>query len=201
MLKMKNENGITLVVLVVTIIVMLIIAGISINMGTDSVNSTRDRKYQGELEVIQQACITEYTRAKKLGYLVEDSETVNPPANFVGTMLTYSDISGIDFGKTVSSDGRSCFLLNGNQAIIEGNENYRAYKNYFRVDSKQLEQLGVLDAEDTYIINYYTGEVYNETKKVSSEGYPLYIISVDINEYDRNQNNQKETANFSEDDW
>ena len=186
MLKMKNENGITLVVLVVTIIVMLIIAGISINMGTDSVNSTRDRKYQGELEVIQQACITEYTRAKDLGYL-NDTKTV--PANFIGTLIPESELEYLPNG--------NAFLLKENVEIKNSeDDNYVAYKNYFRVDPKQLEQLGVLDAEDTYIINYYTGEVYNETKKVSSEGYPLYVISVDS--YDR-ENDKTTNSDFS--DW
>lgn len=50
---MKKENGITLMSLVITVIVLILIAGISIKSGTESVDDTRLEAFYTELEVIQ----------------------------------------------------------------------------------------------------------------------------------------------------
>lgn len=50
---MKKENGITLVALVITIIVLLIIASISINYGTGSLDNTRLQGFYTKMEIIQ----------------------------------------------------------------------------------------------------------------------------------------------------
>ena len=47
------ENGITLVGLIVAIVVMLIIAGVSIYNGTESLNSTRLKGFYTQLEIVQ----------------------------------------------------------------------------------------------------------------------------------------------------
>lgn len=48
-----RENGITLVGLIITVVVMLIIAGVSIYNGTESLNSTRLRGFYTQLEIVQ----------------------------------------------------------------------------------------------------------------------------------------------------
>ena len=165
MLKMKNENGITLAVLVVTIIILLILAGISINLGVDSIDSTKDRKLQAELEVVQQACMVEYTKAKQLNYLKEDSSV---PENFIGEGVSVSNLPNISPESWVFTE-----------------EQTAGYKKYFRLNPQNLKKIGIQDAEHTYIVNYYTGEVYNETKK-TSENLPLYIKSVSSHQTDDN---------------
>ena len=159
MLKIKNEKGITLIVLAITIFVLMIILSISINFGTNSVEFTKDKKLKSELEMLQQACISEYTKAKELGYL-EDANT--KPANFVGTEVTVANLP-------VQSDG---WVLNS--------EPIEVYKKYFRLTPKDLGLLNILNTEYTYIVNYYTGEVYNETVQVNSAGNALYISSREI---------------------
>lgn len=163
MLKIKNENGITFIILVVTIIVLMILLSVSVDFGINSLDSTRDKKLQAELEIVQQICISEYTKAKQLGFL-EDTTTV--PANFIGTKVEVSNLPEL-------SDG---WVLNS--------EPTEAYKNYFRLTPEDLEQLNILNSEYTYIVNYYTGEVYNETKENSSEDVPLYIKSVNTHQRD-----------------
>lgn len=165
MLKIKNENGVTLVLLVVTIIVLLILAGISINMGLDSVDSTKDRKLQAELETVQQACITEYTKAKQLGYLENPEER---PANFIGTEIPYSSLPTLSTGWALNS------------------EPTEAYKKYFSLSKENLENLGIKNSGSEYIVNYYTGEVYNTTAQNSSENIPLYIKSVETHQTENN---------------
>lgn len=51
---MKNENGITLIALIIIIVVMLIIASVSIYNGTDSVNKTRLNGFYTQLEIVQE---------------------------------------------------------------------------------------------------------------------------------------------------
>ena len=48
-----QEKGITLVGLIITVVVMLIIAGVSIYNGTESLNSTRLRGFYTQLEIVQ----------------------------------------------------------------------------------------------------------------------------------------------------
>lgn len=174
MLKIKENNGVTLTALVITIIVLMIILSITINLGMDSINSTKDRKLQAELEIVQQACISEYTKAKELGYLEKDEI----PSNFVGTEVPFSSLP-----------------TNSKGWALTGSETEK-YKKYFRLTPEDLEILSILNSEHTYIVNYYTGEVYNETKKNSSEGVPLYIRSVSEHQTD---SSASDNTNFV--DW
>lgn len=50
---MKEQKGITLVALILTVIVLLIIAGVSIKSGTESLDSTRLQGFYTQLEIIQ----------------------------------------------------------------------------------------------------------------------------------------------------
>ena len=50
---MKNQKGITLVALIITIAVLLIIAIISIGSGTDSLDNTRLQGFYAQLEIVQ----------------------------------------------------------------------------------------------------------------------------------------------------
>lgn len=157
MQKIKNEKGVTLVALVITIIVTIILASITMTIGMDSVNSTKDRKLQSELQMVGQATITEYTKALELNY-IKEGDTI-PPANFIGDRI--ENIS------SVSLQGGKTWKLSDSEA--------KGYKSYFRLSPEQLKELEILNSEHTYIINYYTGEVYNETKEKASNGEALYI--------------------------
>lgn len=155
MQKIKNEKGITLVALVITIVVTIMLASITMTLGMDSVNSTKDRKLQSELQMVGQATITEYSKALELNYIKEDGTI---PANFIGENI---DISSI------SLPGGKSWALSSSEAV--------GYKSYFRLSPEKLKELEILNSEHTYIINYYTGEVYNETKEKASNGEALYI--------------------------
>lgn len=155
MQKIKNEKGVTLVALVITVIVSIIIASIGINIGLDSVNSTKDRNLQAELEIVGQAAITEYTKAVELDYLNDTPY----PSNFVGTVVSVSALP-------IRPSGESWAL---------STEDATTYKSYFRLTPNDLQKLDIANSEHTYIVNYYTGEVFNETKQKASNGADLYI--------------------------
>ena len=44
-----------------------------------------------------------------------------------------------------------------------------------------LKEMGVSQVEDSYIVNYKTGEVINETLKVTRSGQPLYVYATTNN--------------------
>lgn len=50
---MKEEKGITLVALILTVVVLIILAGVSIQTGSESLESTRLQGFYTELEIIQ----------------------------------------------------------------------------------------------------------------------------------------------------
>ena len=57
-------------------------------------------------------------------------------------------------------------------------------KEYYNLKSfvknnEQFKELGITDIKDTYIVNYKTGEVYNETQKTTNDGNILYICAVE----------------------
>lgn len=88
-LKMRNilekETGITLMVLVITIIVLLIIASIGIRMATGSMSNVRENKELSELNMVQHAVLERYTKSK-----VTDNSSILP-----GTAINISEAQNI----------------------------------------------------------------------------------------------------------
>ena len=164
MSKAKKENGVTLVSLIITIIVMIIIASIPLNMSYKSIDESKDEKLNSELLIVGQAVINEYEKAVLLGYTINSAI----PSNYVGTKIAIEELpEGISW------------------EINE--EPIQFYKSYYEILPEELKQIGIEKATDTYIVNYYTGEVYNETVKTSSSGNPLYIKSKNLQINDTNE--------------
>lgn len=158
MQKINNQKGITLTALIITIVVFIIIFKITIDLGSDSINSTKDRRLQSDLQMVQQVAVSEYYKAVKLGKIQEGSTDI--PSNFIGTKI----------------DGIPPINLSGNTWHFSSNiEEAKGYKSYFTLTPEDLEKLELKNVEHTYIINYYTGEVYNTTIQTSSTGKDLYI--------------------------
>jgi len=158
MQKIKNESGITLIVLVITIIVLMTLTIVTINGGITSIKENQNAVLQVELQMIQQVAISEYTKAKQLGYT--NSEDI--PLNYVGTPIEVSELpEGIDW-------------------IADEEPPEKKYKAYYELTPDDLKKLEILNVEDTYILNYYTGEVYNKTKEKTSDGKKLYVKTTEV---------------------
>ena len=139
--------------------------------------------------MVQQVCISEYTKAKKLNYLVDDSEAPASqkaiPKNFVGEIVEVSSLPSLI---STGEDGN----LPNYEWALKSEASLPSYKKYYRLTPKNLTELSILNSEHTYIINYYTGEVYNETKKNTTDGLVLYIKSVDVHQRD----DEHDTENY-----
>lgn len=158
MQKIKEEKGITLAILIVTIIVMLILVGVTMDMGFDAADSAKISQQKSELQMVGQATISEYTKALKLNYIPrEETEEIveDIPANFVGKEITNT---GDNLLPNLPSGD---WALNQFDAV--------GYKSYFRLTPEDLDKLNISNTTDTYIVNYYTGEVFNETKQMADD--------------------------------
>lgn len=145
----RRNNGITLIALVITIILLLIISGISIT-GTITDQKQAEANTQiTELNIIQHAILERYTKSQ----LTKEK--------LPGTMIEKTEVQSlIDEIKSKT----------GENITLKGTE-------YNQLNKSDLEKLGITGEEDTYIVNYKTGEVINKTQKVTKTGVGLYTYS------------------------
>lgn len=147
--KLKNRQGVTLIALVITIIILLILSGMGIYMGINSVTQAKDSKIMAELNMVQHAILQQYTKY----------QTTKDLATLVGIKMEYAQVQEIanKMGITLVS-------------IPDAYQN----KDYYRLDKASLLALGITNSSDEYIVNYISGEVMNITVEKTSKGKPLY---------------------------
>lgn len=140
---LKENKGITIITLVVTIIILLILAGVGIYSGGDSLKVAKSNSLQAQLDLVQHSILERYAKYE----LTQKNNII------VGTPIEYTEAQGVasKIGITLKSTA-----------------------NYYRLEPTDLEQLGILDEEDTYIVNYQTGEALNETQLKTILGEALY---------------------------
>lgn len=149
-MNLRKNRGITLVSLVITIILLLIITGISITGTLRGHEETEEASEISELNMIQHAILERYTKAQ----LTKET-------------LPGTDIEKDQVQKTIDEINNES---NEQQISLKGTE-------YKRLDTTDLSNLGIKKEEDTFIVNYKTGEVINETKKTTKSGKALYIYA------------------------
>lgn len=158
--KIKQEKGITLVILAVIIIALMILAGVSINMGRIDIDSTVDSKLEGELKMVQYAVFQQYAKYK----------TTLDKSSIIEGSKTYSNAEITNFMKE---------NYNSTNPVYAVKENDEIYKKYYLLTPEDLIEIGIQDSKYSYIVNYYTGEVMNADKFKTSSGNLLYIRSID----------------------
>ena len=173
MQRMKKSQGITLISLVVTVIVMLILAGTGTAAVYTGLQEIKDNKLNTELGMVRQAIIQQYSLAEAVGKVKILPE--EPKVSFwKGERLENG--SSIDIPTNRNAEDE-----NGNEFLVKWANYHPVYQEdfYYRITTEQLGELGVSsnDSDNTYIVNYSTGEVYNETKKMTSESNLLYLPS------------------------
>lgn len=126
---MKQNHGITLVSLVITIIVLIIITGIAIFAGTSTIKSTKIASFMTELEMIQEKVNTIYEKRKL------NKEDINYYSSLG------QNISIIDSSKLAN-------LLNG---VSE--------EGYYYFSKEDLKKLDLDNISQEVIINFETRDV------------------------------------------
>lgn len=153
---LKKEKGITLIALIITIVVLLILAGITITGSIQGVDKANDNKLMTDLQQVHHAITERETKYK----LTKDNSLL------VGTKIDITSLTD------VPSEIK--------WKVVQFDDVDNPEREYYRIGGTELMQLGLTSDPTTkisYIVNYYTGEVYNETDKKTSENKVLYVTS------------------------
>lgn len=162
---MENNKGITLIALAITIIVLLIIASVGTYSGVEALRDAKEEAQISELNMVKQPVVENYTK-----YL-----TTKNNMYIRGTKLNYSDVQAII--SEINNSANETVSLKVNDYDTSGSSDITEY--YYRLSESELKEMGVTQAQDSYIVNYKTGEVINETLKATRTGVPLYTYSID----------------------
>lgn len=179
MLKIKNEKGITLIVLILTMLLLIIIAAISIDYAYDGIIYSKERRMLTEVEEVQQAVMEKYTELTQLK--IENNED-----------------SYDDFAETISTSDLSKYsdIL---KHTYDNTEDIEPSKRYYTISADQMKKLdieiknGIPDDRKEmdilknsngnyvlYIVNFYYGEVlniyYSEDFKTEHSNQLLYTL-------------------------
>ena len=149
MINIKQKNGITLVSLIITIVIMGILSAIAITVSTNLTQKASDSKLISDLEVIQQAILQQYSKYK----LTKDN------SNLLGIKCNLQEVQDIATNLGIN--------------LVDIPDNY-SNKEYYRLDMAALKHMKIDYITDEYIVNYISGEVINITVKRTSDNKPLY---------------------------
>ena len=167
-----NESGVTLMVLVVTVIILSILTGVSIYMGTTSIQDISDKQDMSVLNMVQEIVIAQYTKTQYLSqteWKLSEHST-QPPSYFGECILTQERYIKLPNDNSSMFPSASQYVTNMSTASATYDD------CYYRLDENVLKNLGITDSTEddkdlhTYIVNYKTGEVYDETM-LSSKFY------------------------------
>ena len=155
----NNEKGITLLALVITIVVLIILASITVNIGKEGIKESKEDAMLSELAMVQNAILQRKTKA--------DLTQEDYPGE---TMAT----AGINLEEVIEeiNDNKA----SGEEEISKKDSDNNHYY-FLSTENGGLEALGITNSEDAYIVNYETGEVINYTTKLTGTGKPLYIYA------------------------
>ena len=145
----RNQKGITIVSLVITIIILLIIGGTTVYIGTSVIKQATLQTVNTNMMLIQ----------AKTKTIAEQAKFNNNKDNYKGTVL--SDVSG---NKKIDK-----LLETG---IIEDTS------KYYLLSQDDLVSMGLekIDIEDGYIVNYETEEVIY-VKGYENEGVTYHKLN------------------------
>lgn len=160
--KINNQKGITLVALVITIIVLMILAGIGIGQIFGEKNSISESKEEtafSELTKIQQAIIEKYIKYQQF-----KNKNI-----LIGEEIDYNDAQ------------TALAQIKSNEELKVSNRDGVEFQ-YYKLTVENLKILGLenIHNNDEYIVNYATGEVMNITQKKTKNGGVLYIYAKEI---------------------
>lgn len=179
MLKIKNEKGITLIVLILTMLLLIIIAAISIDYAYDGIMYSKERRMLTEVEEVQQAVMEKYTELTQLK--IENNE--DSYDNFAETISTsdlskYSDILKHTYDNTEDIEpSKRYYTISADQMKKLDIE----IKNGIPDDRKEMDILKNSNGNYVlYIVNFYYGEVlniyYSEDFKTEHSNQLLYTL-------------------------
>ena len=153
-MNLRKNKGITMVALVITIIILLNLAGISVTGVIRGIDETNESTQISQLEMVQHALLERKTKAD----LTKEKLETLP-----GTTADYTELQN---------------LINEINTMSSANITLRGNKeDYKELSTADLKELGIEKETNTFIVSYKTGEVINKTQKVTKAGRALYTYA------------------------
>ena len=157
----NHEKGITLLALIITIIVLIILASITINIDKNEIIESKEDTMLTELAMVQNAILQRKTKADLTGEEYPGETIIDANIDLKETIKEINDKKASEEKEITRKD--------------EDDSHYYL----LTTENGALEELGITNSEDAYIVNYETGEVINYTTKLTETGKPLYIYAVE----------------------
>ena len=167
---MKEEKGITLVALVITIVVMLILAGISINYGTKSFDKTRLQGFYTQLEIVQKRVDDISTTNES--YIDSDGNTI---------YLKQQGTAYENFGATRQETLKNIISYEGGDLNLTAS-NFR----YFT--SEQLNSILDLSEIDYNVFIDFDNRIVIAENGITANGVNYYILKNSVYYAEQNAN-------------
>ena len=158
---MDHEKGITLLALVTTIIVLIILVSTIVNISQNGIKESKEDTMLSELGIVQNAILQRKTKAD----LTDE--------DYPGETIIEADINLEETIEEMNNHRAS-----GEEEITKKDDDNSNYY-FLSTENGGLEELGITNSEDAYIVNYETGEVINYTTKLTETGKLLYIYAIE----------------------
>ena len=158
---MDHEKGITLLALVITIIVLIILASTIVNISQNGIKQSKEDTMLSELGIVQNAILQRKTKAD----LTDE--------DYPGETIIEANINLEETIEEINNNRAS-----GEEEITKKDDDNSNYY-FLSTENGGLEELGITNSEDAYIVNYETGEIINYTTKLTETGKPLYIYAIE----------------------
>lgn len=91
-IKVGNNNGISMIALIVTIMVLIILSGIVIGVGGNIFNETQNDTSMSELKIVKQAVLEKYAK-----YIIVNDQDI-----LVGESISKAEVESIISGTDIS---------------------------------------------------------------------------------------------------
>lgn len=163
----KNNSGITLISLVITIILLILIASIGINSGINTINSSKLTKFTTEMKIMQ-------NKVNELYESYYNNRTVKLSGDnteYIGNITSEGEKKGIqDIGKELSE-----FQGNLDMAFLESTSGITDKTGYKYYDSSIIKSLGIDNIEHEFFVNVSKRSIIS-TEPLNYNGNSYYTL-------------------------
>ncbi len=186
---MKDEKGITLIALVLTIIIMVLLVGVVAYSGVDSINSAKKVKFISELETIQAKVNTIYEKRKssdseKIYYDNLGKAVTEANSTIVSKALGSTETSGFKY--FTKTDLQLLDLSNIGQDVLINFDTRRVVSlTGLEIDGKMCYSLLDIPGYNYYNISYVGSEpqavAFSLDKKKLASSYKFELSNISTN--------------------
>lgn len=145
-IRVKNNKGITLMSLVITIVILLLISTVTIDVGIGAYSLTKEQNFISQLKLVQ----------SKVDNFVEETQDFDNGRFTKLSEIENSDSEAYKLFQTIISNPEE-YNINVNKSWndeLDGN-----VENYYYFKDNDLEKIGLKDQEITVVINFKTRNV------------------------------------------